>query len=126
MSDDNGNSNDDRRERQMEFIINAQAKFATDLTAEADERRAREAVSDRRLDRLENLAKLFVRAGRRERREGRERINALIEAQMRNEAIVSALVEAQTRDRENINKLADVVRNIAMRGDDSNGTGKQG
>ena len=124
MSDDNGN-NDDRRERQMEFIINAQAKFATDLAAEADERRAREAVSDRRLDRLENLAKLFVRAGRRERREGRERINALIEAQIRNEAIVAALVESQTRDRENINKLADVVRNIATRGDDSNGTGKQ-
>jgi hypothetical protein len=59
---------------------------------------------------------LFVRAGRRERREGRERINALIEAQMRNEAIVSALVEAQTRDRENINNLADVVRSIAIRG----------
>ena len=40
---------------------------------------------ERRLDRLENIVKLMIKAGRRERKETREKINALIDAQMRTE-----------------------------------------
>jgi putative heme iron utilization protein len=40
---------------------------------------------ERRLDRLESIAKLMIKAGRRERKETREKINALIDAQMRHE-----------------------------------------
>ena len=51
---------------------------------EAD--RARQDADHARLDRLERLFKLMVRLGERERKELRERINALIDAQMRSEA----------------------------------------
>jgi thymidylate synthase len=40
---------------------------------------------ERRLDRLESIVKLMIKAGRRERKESREKINALIDAQMRTE-----------------------------------------
>ncbi len=44
---------------------------------------------ERRLDRLEGIVKLTIKAGRRERRETRENINALIDAQMRTEAVLA-------------------------------------
>ena len=40
---------------------------------------------ERRLDRLESIVKLMIKAGRRERKETREKINALVDAQMRTE-----------------------------------------
>lgn len=52
---------------------------------------------ERRLDRLESIVKLMIKAGRRERKETREKINALIDAQMRTE---EALVSFQTRTEE--------------------------
>ena len=41
---------------------------------------------EQRLDRLESIMKLVVRAGLRERRETRDKINALIDAHIRTEA----------------------------------------
>ncbi len=65
-------------------------------------------VQDRgRMDRLERLFKLMIRIGDRERKELRERINALIDAQMRSEDKMESLREqmqelsaAQTRSTE--------------------------
>ena len=50
------------------------------------DRRRREQDSSR-IDRLERLFKLMIRIGDRERKELRERLNALIDAQMRSEAV---------------------------------------
>ncbi len=58
---------------------------------EAD--RARQDADHARLDRLERLFKLMVRLGDRERKELRERINALIDAHLRSEAKVEKLRE---------------------------------
>ena len=58
---------------------------------EAD--RARMDADHSRLDRLERLFKLMARLGDRERKELRERINAMIDAQMRSEAKMEMLNE---------------------------------
>jgi hypothetical protein len=58
---------------------------------------------DRRTDRLERVVKLAIRAGARERREGRERYNALIGAQMRTE-------ENHRRMEENLLRTEELTR----------------
>jgi hypothetical protein len=54
-------------------------------------------TSEQRLDRLERIAKLLVRAGLRARSQLREQTDILIDAQMRNEERFAKLSEAQTR-----------------------------
>lgn len=63
--------------------------------------------AERRMIRVENILKLAIRAGRRERREWREKYAALVDAQMRSEAklerveeAVATVSEAQTRTEE--------------------------
>jgi len=54
---------------------------------------------EQRLDRLERIAKLFVTAGLRARRESREhdnKINHLVDLQIRNEERFAKLAESQT------------------------------
>lgn len=149
---------DARHERQMEFVVSTlasvadqQAQTAAALADEAAARRAHESASDRRLDRIERVAKLFVTVGRRTRREVREHLAALTSAQIMSEDArradreridallaaterlttsqegdregIAAVAEAQARDRENINALADVVRQLATR---QNGNGDKG
>lgn len=58
---------------------------------------------ERRLDRLENIVKLMIKAGRRERKETREKINALIEAHMRHE---EAYAQSKQRTDEAMVELA--------------------
>ena len=56
-------------------------------------------TSEQRLDRLERIAKLVVRAGvhaRRREREQDEKINIIIDAQVKNEERFAKLAEAQT------------------------------
>lgn len=76
---------------------------------------------EQRLDRLERVAKLFVRAGLRTRRESREhdnKINHLIDLQIRNEERFARLAESQTvlaesqanTDRR-LDALIDIIRN---------------
>jgi hypothetical protein len=50
---------------------------------------------EQRLDRLERIVKLMVRAGLRERKDTREKINALIGAQMRTEEAMTKMAQAQ-------------------------------
>lgn len=72
--------------------------------------------SEQRLDRLERIAKLFVRAGIRERRnrsELDEKINIIVNYQIANEerfartdTQIKALAEAQSETRKIVNELA--------------------
>ena len=61
---------------------------------------------EQRLDRLERIMKLVVRAGLRERKETREKINALIDAQMRTEEVMARLSQKQERTDEVMARLA--------------------
>ena len=54
--------------------------------------------SERRLDRLESIVKLMIKAGRRERKDTREKINALIDAQLRTEAALAHLAHSTEED----------------------------
>ena len=54
---------------------------------------------EQRFDRLERIARLMVRAGLRARRQARqqdEKINMIIDAQIKNEARFAKLAQAQT------------------------------
>ncbi len=96
---------DRQRERQIDFILEQQARDT-----------AGDARRDRSLDRIERIAKLFVNAGRRARREALDqdrRITALVEAQLHTEA--------------NVVQLANTVRAIATgTRDNGNGAGSNG
>ena len=75
---------------------------------------------EQRLDRLERIAKLFVRAGVRARRDmGRldEKINIIIDAQIkneerfaRNEERFAQLAESQTHSDRRLDALIDIIR----------------
>lgn len=116
--------NDEERQRTMDFILGAQAKFTTDAQElkEADAR-AKEADERavNRLDRLERVVKLMVRAGRRERRDWRERYTALLDSQMQNEERFATLAESQAHTDQRLNALIDIVSET--RGGGANGTG---
>ncbi len=75
---------DEERQRQMDFIVNHQAE----LTVKMDK-------AEVRITRLENVLRLAIRAGLRERKETREKFNALIDAHVRL-AEVQARAEART------------------------------
>jgi multidrug resistance efflux pump len=64
--------------------------------------------SEHRLDRLEKIVRLVVKEGLRERREMRDRINALISAQMRDE---EALTQYKVRTEEAMAHLANAQAN---------------
>jgi phage shock protein A len=82
----------------MQFILEQQAQFSANMQRleETDER------ASKRIDRLERVVKLAIRAGFRERKETREKINALIESQLN-------LTAAQAHTDERLNALIDVV-----------------
>jgi len=67
---------------------------------------------EQRLDRLERIAKLMVRAGLRERKETREKINVLIDAQLRTEDAMGRMAQAQTSTEEKLNALIATVEKI--------------
>jgi hypothetical protein len=64
---------------------------------------------EQRLDRLERIMKLMVRAGLRARRRDREqdeKINMIIDAQVKNEERFAKIAEAQAENEERFAKLA--------------------
>jgi len=96
---------DEERQRTMDFILQQQAQFSAGMQRleEADAR------ADRRLGRLERTVVLMIRQFRRERRDLRERIAALVDSQIRTEEItrqnsedIRALNAAMERDYEAI------------------------
>ena len=73
--------------------------------------------SEKRMDRLERVVKGAIRAGLRERRDTREKINALIDAQLRTEAALERMAkaqkemaEAQKHTDERLDALIDIVK----------------
>ena len=70
-------------------------------------------TSEQRLDRLERIAKLIVRAGLRERRRILEqdgKIDIIIDAQIKNEERFAKLAEAQAHSDRRLDALIDIVR----------------
>jgi hypothetical protein len=105
--------NDEERQRTMDFILRQQAQFSAGMQRleEADAR------ASLRLDRLERTVVMMARQFRRERRDLRERIAALVDSQIRTEEIVrqnSDAISALTKT------LADKSRN----GNDNGDAGK--
>jgi ribosomal protein L17 len=89
---------DEERQRQMDFIIEQQAQFAADVQRlEASDERA-----GKRLDRLERVVKLAVRAGLRTRRDVRDQLTALVDSHVR-------LAAAQIKTEDALQRLADSV-----------------
>ncbi len=128
-------TNDERRQRQMEFIVEALGQ----LTIKHQQ-------AEKRTERLERIVKMMIRAGRRERREWRERYNALLDSQIRTEEIVrrnneaaehraaqmdevikranevaERASEAAGRASESVAQLAEIIRQQTLR---SNGDGR--
>ncbi|HEV7798193.1 MAG TPA: hypothetical protein VGO73_08565 [Pyrinomonadaceae bacterium] len=69
--------------------------------------------TEERLDRLERIAKLLVRAGLRARREMRQqddKITIMIDAQIKNEERFAELAEAQKHTDRRLDALIDIVR----------------
>jgi hypothetical protein len=107
MSEEDEDMTPEERRRQMDFILNQQAQFA-----------ANHQRSEERIGRLERVMKLVVRAGLRERKETREKINALIASQTQvNEALTrmadaqANLADAQAHSDARLDALIDIVRN---------------
>lgn len=97
---------DEERQRQMDFILSQQAQFAANMQRleEADTRAAQ------RIDRVERVLKLAIRAGLRERKETREKLNALLESQAQTDKHLEALVESQAHTDKRLDALIDIVR----------------
>lgn len=81
---------DEERQHTMDFILRQQAQFAAGMQRleEADAR------ASERLGRLERVVVLMARQFRRERKDLRERISALVDAQIRTDEAIAALTKA--------------------------------
>ena len=69
---------------------------------------------EERLDRLERIAKLMVRAGLRARRQARQqddKITIMIDAQIKNEERFKELAESQKHTDRRLDALIDIVKN---------------
>ena len=89
-------------QRKIEFILAQQAHSETRVDR-----------SETRLDRVERLARLLVRAGRRARREMRfqdERLAAVIAVQEKNAKAIARLAESQAHSDRRLDALIDIVR----------------
>jgi hypothetical protein len=72
-----------------------------------------EVTSEARLNRLERIGRLLVRAGMRERtlvREHEDKINILFNAQIKTEESLVTLAEAQTHTDHRLDALIDIIR----------------
>ena len=104
--------NDEERQRTMDFILKQQAQFSAGMQKleEADAR------AEKRLDQLGRTVVLLARQFRRERKDLRERIAALVDAQIRTEEItrenseaIRALTTTTERNSEAIRALTDTT-----------------
>ena len=96
---------DEERQRQMDFILNQQAQFVTNMQKleEADTQ------ANKRIDRLERVLKLALRAGLRERKERRESIKALTASQADTDRKLDALIDSQAHTDQRLDVLIDIV-----------------
>ena len=96
---------DEERQRQMDFILNQQAQFVTNMQKleEADTQ------ANKRIDRLERILKLALRAGLRERKERRESTKALTASQADTDRKLDALIASQAHTDQRLDVLIDIV-----------------
>ncbi len=78
-------------ERALEFLVKSQAQ------------------SESRINRLERVVGLAVRAGLRARRDTREKLDALISAQLHTDDAMARLADSQTRTDGRVERLAGTV-----------------
>ena len=70
-------------------------------------------TSEQRLDRIERIAKLFVTAGLRARRNMREldeKIGIMVDAQIANEERFAVLADSQRHTDQKLDALIDIIR----------------
>lgn len=67
---------------------------------------------EERLDRLERIVRLVVRAGLRERRDTREKLDALIDAHIKTEDAMARMATAQAHTDKRLDALIDIVRDL--------------
>ncbi len=92
-------------EETVTFILEQQAQLTAtvgQLAADRQAAEARQQAAERRLDRLERVVKLALRAGLRTRRDVREQMQALVDAHIR-------LADAQAKTDERINALIGAI-----------------
>jgi hypothetical protein len=103
---------DEERQRQMDFIIEQQAQFTVNIQKleenmqKLEENMQKLEESDvraaKRLDRLERVLKLAIRAGLRERKETRQSFKETNKS-------IKALVDSQAHTDKRLDALIDVV-----------------
>ncbi len=69
-------------------------------------------TDEERLDRLERIVRLVVRAGLRELRGAREKINPLIDAHVKTEEAMARMAEAQAQTDKRLDALIDIARDL--------------
>ena len=111
--------NDEERQRTMDFILQQQARFAVGMQRleEADAR------ASRRLDPLERTMVLMARRFRRERDDLRERMGALVDAQIRTEESVTRMENAVRSLTVVTERNSNDIAAIAHKADDENNSG---
>ena len=90
---------DEERQRAMDFIVEQQAKFSVDIEQLNESYRKAEG----RFDRDERILKLMIRAGRRARREIRERHKQFMDE-------MQVMKEFQAHSDRRLDALIDIVR----------------
>ncbi len=113
---------DAERQRTMDFILQQQAQITTGMQRFKEGMQSLEAADARaskRLDRLERTVILMAQQFRRERRDLRERVAALVDAQMRTEEAMRSLSATTER---NSNDIATLSKNAKDMGDGGDGS----
>ncbi len=100
---------DEERQRTMDFILRQQAQITAGMQRFEEGMQSLEeadARASRRLDRLERTVILMGQQFRRERRDLRERVAALVDAQLRTEEAVRSLTATTERNSNDIAALS--------------------
>jgi hypothetical protein len=97
---------DEERQRAMDFIVAQQAKNSVEIERLIESHDK----AEHRFDRDERILKLMIRAGRRARREMRERDKQLREQDDRLERRLTEIAEFQAHSDRRLDALIDIIR----------------
>ena len=103
---------DEDRQRQMDFIVEQQARFTVNMQKLEENMQKLEEADGRaakRIDRLERVLKLVIRVGGRERKEAREKFGVMVNAQIRTDAALAKLAESQAHTDQRLDALINIV-----------------
>ena len=102
---------DEELNRKFDIVAEHLATLAVNQQ-KADERMEK---SDARIDRLERVLSLAIRSYRRERKETREKFDALIDAQMHTDESLTQLAQAQSSLAESLTHLTESLEHTDKR-----------